>query len=557
MSPTCAAHSKGPKPPTLERMRAVAASRIHEPSGRGGECLNPEAYKTCTTKLMWRCGAGHEWPASWTNINHGKWCPRCAKKAAPTPADIVAAGLRVGLEYLSEDSEYAGARTKLRWRCQRCGSDVEKSWAGVSRGYGCSHCLHKTEAAVRDLMEFAFGIEFTRRRADWLTGTGPRKHYTLDGLNEEHKLAFEYHGPQHVKNVAYFHGEGRSSLDDQQARDAALRAGCEAAGVTLMEIWPVPAGCSPEEFVEHCRPTIEAVLGEPIPPDRIDAFLARGGSKADLAQMHAYAAARGGNCLATRFIGASTKYSWQCSCGYQWVAPWAVMKYHKSWCTRCAGNLPPSEGEIQAAASAKGGQCLNPEAYVGGTAHLQWRCGQGHEWGASWGNIRSGKWCPKCAGKASPTMAELQAAAAAHIHQGSGHGGVCLNPEAYAGANFKLNWRCGCGYEWAAPWASIQSGRWCHKCAGKAKPTVAELQRAAQAHTDDETKLSGECLNPEAYLTGSTKLRWRGGCGHEWEAPWRIVQQGKWCPLCRGKRSWAVRRANAAAKGCKKGSEEP
>lgn len=47
---------------------------------RGGECLS-EGYINSRTKLIWRCGkCGNIWKATPDNIKQGKWCPICAHK---------------------------------------------------------------------------------------------------------------------------------------------------------------------------------------------------------------------------------------------------------------------------------------------------------------------------------------------------------------------------------------------------------------------------------------------------------------------------------------------
>lgn len=65
--PVCA----GTQKLTLEYMHELAASR-------GGEFLSPE-YKNKQTPHLWRCGEGHEWPASPSNIMYRNgWCPYCS-----------------------------------------------------------------------------------------------------------------------------------------------------------------------------------------------------------------------------------------------------------------------------------------------------------------------------------------------------------------------------------------------------------------------------------------------------------------------------------------------
>jgi hypothetical protein len=56
---------------TIDDARRVARER-------GGACLS-EVLVTVKAKLQWRCGRGHEWPASLQEVARGTWCPTCAK----------------------------------------------------------------------------------------------------------------------------------------------------------------------------------------------------------------------------------------------------------------------------------------------------------------------------------------------------------------------------------------------------------------------------------------------------------------------------------------------
>ena len=49
-------------------------------------------------------------------------------------------------------------------------------------------------------------------------------------------------------------------------------------------------------------------------------------------------------------------------------------------------------------ANYRNGECLS-NVYINNNSPLRWRCSEGHEWNATPGNIKSGKWCPICAKK--------------------------------------------------------------------------------------------------------------------------------------------------------------
>lgn len=70
-------------------------------------------------------------------------------------------------------------------------------------------------------------------------------------------------------------------------------------------------------------------------------------------------------------------------------------------------------------AQQRGGECLAAE-YKGWDDPLRWRCAKGHEWTNRAGKIKSGQWCPECAGKAPKGLPYLHELAAEK-------GGACLS----------------------------------------------------------------------------------------------------------------------------------
>jgi hypothetical protein len=54
---------------------------------------------------------------------------------------------------------------------------------------------------------------------------------------------------------------------------------------------------------------------------------------------------------------------------------------------------------MQSIAAAKGGKCLSSE-YLGQHVKLRWECEKGHQWESIPGNVRRlGSWCDTCARK--------------------------------------------------------------------------------------------------------------------------------------------------------------
>lgn len=164
-------------------------------------------------------------------------------------------------------------------------------------------------------------------------------------------------------------------------------------------------------------------------------------------------------------------------------------------------------------------------AYVNRRTKLRWQCKHGHQWEATPGAIRIGRWCPKCgrqritAANAArkPTINDVRKIA-------QDRGGKCLSTQ-YRDNKTKLNWKCSQGHEWEATPNSIKNGSWCPVCSGNLKRTIGEMRQVARER-------GGKCLSP-TYITKDTKLLWECKYGHQWEAtPGKVVTSGQWCPEC-------------------------
>lgn len=117
---------------------------------RGGVCLSPpEEYTRNTSKLLWRCAAGHEWRAQWAAVKLGGWCPTCAGKASPTFTAIQAKAAEHGGACLSAPEDYQHAlKTKLRWQCVE-GHTWEANWNRIRAGHWCPQCSRARWIALR------------------------------------------------------------------------------------------------------------------------------------------------------------------------------------------------------------------------------------------------------------------------------------------------------------------------------------------------------------------------------------------------------------------------
>jgi hypothetical protein len=114
---------------------------------------------------------------------------------------------------------------------------------------------------------------------------------------------------------------------------------------------------------------------------------------------------KGGECLSRLYHNAKTHLIWQCSKGHRWKAVIGSIKFSGSWCPRCsslklhnklrARRQASANFKLRQIAKSKGGSWIGGE-FKGESHKLTWRCANGHEWKASPGTIRTGRWCPQC-----------------------------------------------------------------------------------------------------------------------------------------------------------------
>ena len=111
-------------------------------------------------------------------------------------------------------------------------------------------------------------------------------------------------------------------------------------------------------------------------------------------------------------------------------------------------------------------------------------------------------------------------------------GGTCLSDE-YVNSKTKLRWVCAAGHAWEAIPENVKAGHWCKVCGNlsQGRKKANSIESARQLAQDK----GGECLSTE-YINNSTKLTWRCAVGHHWVAAPKDIQQGRWCPICAGKK---------------------
>jgi hypothetical protein len=103
---------------------------------RGGECLS-EIYIKNSRNLSWRCSKGHEWQATYSNVQQGAWCHECGGSKPKTLADMHRLAAEQGGLCLSK--EYFNTTTKLMWQCAN-GHRWKALPLNIYKGRWCPEC---------------------------------------------------------------------------------------------------------------------------------------------------------------------------------------------------------------------------------------------------------------------------------------------------------------------------------------------------------------------------------------------------------------------------------
>jgi hypothetical protein len=192
---------------------------------------------------------------------------------------------------------------------------------------------------------------------------------------------------------------------------------------------------------------------------------------------------KGGRCLSAEYKNTKAYLKWKCAVAEhsEWEATGDAIRNQKQWCAACAGRPALTIADAHKLAEAKGGRCLS-EVYVNNAGDLEWQCDvdEKHTWFTCYACVKSGHWCPHCAGNARLTLEEMKKIAIKR-------GGVLVSTE-YKNSKEDLIWRCDKKHQWPCNADGIRAGQWCPKCAPNAIRTLEDMQKIA-------AKRKGFCLS--------------------------------------------------------------
>jgi hypothetical protein len=191
-----------------------------------------------------------------------------------------------------------------------------------------------------------------------------------------------------------------------------------------------------------------------------------GNKKHSIGDCHKTAMKNSGKCLSETYVNANQKMLWSCESGHVWESKYSHVLAGR-WCAKCARERRRNGTKAcHKLAKVHDGEYLS-NSYTNSKDNIKWRCKNGHEWLASYSNVKAGKWCAKCRRKTIECCNELA----------SKYGGTCLS-KSYIGAHSHLEWMCKHGHKWMATYGNISKGTWCPSCKYKNQARLSEIIEA-------------------------------------------------------------------------------
>ena len=152
---------------------------------------------------------------------------------------------------LIETSPAFTANDDVLWKCNTCNKTFSLSYY-KTKNHGCPHCYEgsfcMSERECKQIIEFELDITLKKVRPSFLK-LSTYAILELDMYNEEHKLAFEYDGPQHFSFIPFFH----STQDDflkQIERDRLKDKLCHDNNIKLIRIPFFPAKVDKKAYIK-------------------------------------------------------------------------------------------------------------------------------------------------------------------------------------------------------------------------------------------------------------------------------------------------------------------
>jgi uncharacterized Zn-finger protein len=285
-------------------------------------------YNNNYEKLEWECKEHHRWPANWSNIQNGKWCPICYyNNKIPTIYELQEHAISKGGKLIS--TEYINNATKLEWEC---GATEHHRWPATWGNVGgkqqtwCPYC-NLNMPNISELQEHAI--------------SKGGKLISTEYINNATKLEWECEAPEHHRWPATWNTihNGNTWCPNCNHNVPDIKVLQEYAinvkGGKLISTVYVGAKEKLEWECEegHRWPAAWDSVGGHM--KSWCPYCAKNG-KPDISELQAHANIKEGKLISTEYINTRELLEWECKKGHRWPACWdSVGGKQQTWCPYC------------------------------------------------------------------------------------------------------------------------------------------------------------------------------------------------------------------------------
>ena len=447
--PFCAGRGK-----TIEDMNNLAEER-------GGRCLS-DVYVNVDTKLLWACEQGHQWEATPYKIEAGQWCPQCSSGL----------GERICRELFEQIFERRFPKSYPKWLVNKNGNQMELDGFCASLGIAFEHQGEQHYSTGTQFIKTEQGLQ-TRQEDDKLKIELCEQHgIVLLAIPEINGRLPISDVRQYIKTACTNYSVPLPTDFDTKHIDLKRAYATSGSREALNELRVIAkqrrGKCLSNIYTDNSTPLLweckEGHQWEATPSNikNQGSWCPTCGGRPQLTIdiMRQLAKERGGRCLSATYTNKSTKLLWECKIGHRWEAEPNSIRNAGRWCPICARLRSGATqrlgiDEMREIAQNRGGKCLS-DNYINNKTKLLWQCKEGHRWLAAPSKIKSGQWCPTCAGRPILSIKDMKDVA-------DKRGGKCLS-DTYVNNRTKLLWECKKGHRWEAVPSSVKSGTWCPIC---------------------------------------------------------------------------------------------
>lgn len=481
-------------------------------------------YVTSNIPIKCRCKVcGREWHSLPQTIIRGHGCAKCAGVTRRENEEFIRK-LELVDASIEPLDEYINSATKIRFKCQKCGSEWQATPANVLIGHGCRRCSRAStsymEQYVYSALVKVFGEGQVKSRSKSAIGK------ELDIYLPNYRLAIEI--------GAWFWHKNRINNDilKQQL--------CQKRGIRLLSIYdtcgtdavpPFPDSkyfshsLAAEENHKTLRQIITLILSTikyeyEFTDDDWDKIESDATMFSKRKGIEEYRMELLNINPEIEIIGTQIKSGSQLrcrckECGYEWDGYLGNL-LRGSRCRKCLGLLKKTTEQFVQEAREKNSRVEVIGEYRNDDLPVMCKCKLcGNIWETRAHNVLKGTACPLCKGKRIAEARRKPPEQFLEEINARNAGYEVLEP--YINAYTKINCKCNkCGTIWLAKPTDLLKGTGCPNCKGE---RISESQRKSiETFKQEMYELAPNIEIIGEYINNKTNIRCRcRSCGYEWE----------------------------------------